>query len=106
MTSLYPRRSAVRAATIAGITDGNIAAIIQPTSDMAGVNSHDTAPTAIRNSEGRGHFEVEIPLPFAVDPFFCSRDDYGVDSAAQGSSNATYRHENAGFKTANQSQHR
>ena len=102
LTFLNPRRTAVRTAAIAGIADGMIAAAIAPTSAMARVNSHDTCLTNIRHSESRGNYEVEINLPFAVDPYFCTRDDYGVDGAARGSSIATYRHENAGFHAANQ----
>ena len=102
LTFLNSRRTAVRTAHIAGITDGNLAAAIAPTLAMSRVNSHETALSSIRNSESRGNFEVEIKLPFAVDPYFCTRDDYGVDGAARGSSIATYRHENANFHAANQ----
>ena len=64
------------------------------------VVAHDTALQTIRTEQSKNSFQIK--LPFAVDPYFCSRDDYGRNGRAEGITIGIYHHESPDYQQANQ----
>ena len=93
------RRTAVRIAT--GLVDGrHVGQTINFTMATARATAHSSVLENLSEDEKSPTFE--IPLPFKVDPYFCRRNDFGIDNAGHGIDIGVYRHEDTNFQANNQ----
>ena len=101
-TYLSAKRTAIRGADIAGVPAGNINdETVEQLSAMSRVIGHEEV------LEGSIHEKQKvithnISLPFAVEPAFTSRNDWGREGQAAGLSVCMYRHDDEELNNNNQ----
>ena len=99
-TFLSARRTAIRLAHAGGVADGQLDAAATRTAGMARVTAHEDTLEAMTEDEKKLTFEVD--LPFQVEPFFTTRDDWGNEGMMEGVQICVYAHEDPNFQAANQ----
>jgi len=101
-TYLSAKRTAVRGADIAGVPQRHMNTMtIEQLSVMNRVTSHQTKlDESIKEQQRK--ITKYIKLPHAVEPVFCTRDDWGWDNAAPALSIGMYQHQDDNLHQNNQ----
>ena len=98
-TYLSSRRNAVRVAL--GLVGARfVDQTVNFTTATSRVTAHRDAIEHMSDDEKNPSFEID--LPFKVDPYFCRRDDFGIDNVGHGLDIGVYRHQDANFQANNQ----